>query len=217
MKLNLGLGLGFHLLLLAKLATHRGDRYGSNHNNNDDGPDSHSYYAPRHSRGPSRFSDAPMNHHHSRRSPNTFRGPPHRPFESSPRRSPAGVGFRPVGGGGGGFSSNYQGPPPPLSGQKRGFPFSGRGGSPGTFQCLQIIMLFFFLADLTSSLNWVSSLESHCLIVFSERFDRGSFAKLFVGSVPRTATEEDVSHLKMFIKKKSLYVFVIILHFLGVF
>lgn len=27
----------------------------------------------------------------------------------------------------------------------------------------------------------------------SENFDGGSFAKLFVGSVPRTATEEDVS------------------------
>lgn len=30
---------------------------------------------------------------------------------------------------------------------------------------------------------------------FSEHFDGGSFAKLFVGSVPRTATEEDVSQL----------------------
>lgn len=28
---------------------------------------------------------------------------------------------------------------------------------------------------------------------FSDRFDKGNFAKLFVGSVPRTATEEDVS------------------------
>lgn len=28
---------------------------------------------------------------------------------------------------------------------------------------------------------------------FLENFDRGSFAKLFVGSVPRTASEEDVS------------------------
>ncbi|XP_062108828.1 flowering time control protein FCA-like isoform X2 [Humulus lupulus] len=105
------------------------------------------------------------NHHHNpRRSPNNFRGPSHRNFESPPHRSPgAGGGFRPVGGdagfgggGGGGFSSNYQGPPP-LSGQKRGFPFSGREGSPG--------------------------------------FDRGNFAKLFVGSVPRTATEEDIRPL----------------------
>ncbi|PON93153.1 RNA binding protein [Trema orientale] len=169
--------LGFCSANFAKLDRHRGDRYGSsnnnnnnnNHNHDDDDPDSHSSYGARHSRGPSRFSDAPMNHHHhhhSRRSPNTFRRP--FDFESPPRRSPTGGGFRPVGGGfrpvggggGGGFSSNYQGPPPPphLSGQKRGFPFSGRGGSP-------------------------------------ERFDRRSFAKLFVGSVPRTSTEEDIRPL----------------------
>lgn len=30
----------------------------------------------------------------------------------------------------------------------------------------------------------------HCI---SDRFDRGGFAKLFVGSVPRTATEGEVS------------------------
>lgn len=29
----------------------------------------------------------------------------------------------------------------------------------------------------------------------SDRLDGGSFAKLFVGSVPRTATEEDVSYI----------------------
>ncbi|KAF7806813.1 flowering time control protein FCA isoform X1 [Senna tora] len=46
----------------------------------------------------------------------------------------------------------------PLSGQKRGFPFSGPGESP-------------------------------------DRFDGGSFAKLFVGSVPRTVTEEDIRPL----------------------
>ncbi|XP_062174448.1 flowering time control protein FCA isoform X2 [Alnus glutinosa] len=61
------------------------------------------------------------------------------------------------GGGGGGFGSNTH-QAPPLSGQKRGFAFSGRGGSP-------------------------------------EHFDGGSFAKLFVGSVPRTATEEDIRPL----------------------
>ena len=37
---------------------------------------------------------------------------------------------------------------------------------------------------------------------FSEQFDGGSFAKLFVGSVPRTATEEDVSQSIHIPKKK---------------
>ncbi|KAK6913664.1 RNA recognition motif domain, partial [Dillenia turbinata] len=79
-----------------------------------------------------------------------------RPFDSPPRYPPSnavgrGGGFRPMGGGGGGFrppiadggkgggaggfrptsgggfGSNFQ---VPLSGQKRGFGFSGRGGSP---------------------------------------------------------------------------------------
>ncbi|KAM6555039.1 hypothetical protein CsatB_015801 [Cannabis sativa] len=111
-----------------------------------------------------------MNHynhnHNPRRSPNNFRGPTHRNFDSPPHRSfpGAGGGFRPVGGdggfgggGGGGFSSSYQGPPP-ISGQKRGFPFSVREGSP-------------------------------------EGSDKGNYAKLFVGSVPRTATEEDIRPL----------------------
>lgn len=31
---------------------------------------------------------------------------------------------------------------------------------------------------------------------FSGHLDGGSFAKLFIGSVPRTATEENVSQLK---------------------
>ncbi|OMO58472.1 hypothetical protein COLO4_34585 [Corchorus olitorius] len=76
-----------------------------------------------------------------------------------------GGGFRPVGGG---FERNYPSPPvhPPQqvhSGQKRAFPFSGRGGN-------------------------------------SPNRDRlgssgGNFAKLFVGSVPRTATEDDIRPL----------------------
>uniref|UniRef100_A0A5B6ZCW5 Putative flowering time control protein FCA isoform X2 n=1 Tax=Davidia involucrata TaxID=16924 RepID=A0A5B6ZCW5_DAVIN len=138
---------------------HRGDRYGNN-------PDSHSY---RHSRG--RSSDGPMNHH-NRRSPNNYRGGfsggsggggQHRPFDSPPRYPPGGSGggggggggFRPMGGGAGGFNSGHQ---MPLSGQKRGYPSSGRGGSP-------------------------------------DHLDGGNFAKLFVGSVPRTATEEDIRPL----------------------
>lgn len=107
-----------------------------------------------------------MNYNH-RRSPGGFRPAPlHRSnFDSPPRWSPgrvgsgfrpppAGDGFRPVGGDEFGFNL----PPPPLSGQKRGFPFSGRGASP-------------------------------------DHSDGGNFAKLFVGSVPRTATEEDIRPL----------------------
>ncbi|KAL6970214.1 hypothetical protein U1Q18_029916 [Sarracenia purpurea var. burkii] len=132
---------------------HRGDRYGNN-------PDSQQY---KHARGPPRSSDGPMNPHR-RRSPNNFRddlsgggrgGLHHRPFDSPPLYPPGGElssggGSRPIGGGE--FNPN---PPMHISGQKRGYPFSGRGGSP-------------------------------------DHFDGGSFAKLFVGSVPRTATEEEI-------------------------
>ncbi|KAE9609999.1 putative flowering time control protein FCA [Lupinus albus] len=128
-----------------------------------------------------------MNYHNPRRSPSSgLRGPApphHRAFDSPPSWSPGrgggfrpsgggGEGFRPIGGGGegfrpmgdqgrgeyGGFNAHQQQQQPPLSGQKRGFPFSGREGSP-------------------------------------DRFDGGSFAKLFVGSVPRTATEENIRPL----------------------
>ncbi|XP_054820731.1 flowering time control protein FCA-like [Prosopis cineraria] len=140
--------------LHAKLDRHRGDRYGNTNH------DSHPY---RQSRAPSRFSDAPFNNRGGGASH-------HRQFDSPPRRSPGrGAGFRSPGFGGsdglrpvsgegpGGFGFNgRQGQP--LSGQKRGFPFSGRGGSP-------------------------------------DRFGGESFAKLFVGSVPRTATEEDIRPL----------------------
>ncbi|XP_052207022.1 flowering time control protein FCA [Diospyros lotus] len=144
---------------------HRGERYGNN-------ADTHHY---RHSRGPPRSSsDGPFNHHH-RRSPANYRGGgdrhQHRPFDSPPRYPAGGGGggggpggFGPVGGvgdggfrppDGGGFNSNHQAP---LSGQKRGYSYSGRGGSP-------------------------------------DRFDGGNFAKLFIGSVPKTATEEDIRPL----------------------
>ncbi|KAK7363454.1 hypothetical protein VNO77_05598 [Canavalia gladiata] len=103
-----------------------------------------------------------MNYHNSRRSPAGFRSGPaphHRAFDSPPRRSPGrGGGFRLMGAEGPGEFGFNGHQPPPLSGQKRGFPFSGRGGSP-------------------------------------DRFDGGNFAKLFVGSVPRTATEEDIRPL----------------------
>ncbi|KAK6930307.1 RNA recognition motif domain, partial [Dillenia turbinata] len=183
---------------------HRGgDRYGNNNNNiptttnNYNSSDGGHQY--RHSRGPRSDSHSPLNHH--RRSPSNYRstgfssgggggGGTHRPFDSPPRFPPSdavgrgggGGGFRPMGGGGGGFrppiadggrgggaggfrpttggagggfGSNFQ---VPLSGQKRSFSFSGRGGSP-------------------------------------DHNDGGSYAKLFVGSVPNTAREEDIRPL----------------------
>ncbi|XP_015574743.2 flowering time control protein FCA isoform X2 [Ricinus communis] len=175
---------------------HRGDRYGGSHNNSNAEESYHNNIntsnrrPSRFSDGPpSRFSDTPVNrfsnngsnYDHHRRSPNNYRaGGGNRPFDSPPGggfvpmggTGSGGGGFRPMGGGagggggggGGGFVSNYQAlpppipPPQPLSGQKRGFPFSGRGNSPDHTEC-------------------------------------GSFAKLFVGSVPRTASEEDIRPL----------------------
>ncbi|WRX20796.1 RNA recognition motif domain - like 10 [Theobroma cacao] len=128
-------------------------------------------------------------YHHRRRSPSNFRGSGggggggHRLFDSPPRQhhGGGGGGFPPMGGGGGGgggfrpmgggFEGNYPSPPPhpphppqqPHTGQKRAYPFSGRGGgSPNR-----------------------------------DRFagGGGNFAKLFVGSVPRAATEEDIRPL----------------------
>ncbi|XP_057546389.1 flowering time control protein FCA isoform X2 [Amaranthus tricolor] len=135
-------------------------------------------------RRPSRFSDAFAVE--TRRSPVNYRdgfSDGRRAFESPPQQPPVGgnggfippvggppAGFWPAGGEvggpgeGGGFGNDFPGPrrplqpSPSLSGQKRGFPFSGRGGSP-------------------------------------EHFDGKSFVKLFVGSVPRTATEEEIRPL----------------------
>lgn len=74
--------------------------------------------------------------HLPRRSPPNYRGGAgggnHRGFDSPPRHSPGG--FQPLGAAGaGGFRPNHP-DPPPLSGQKRGYPFSGRGSSPGEFR-----------------------------------------------------------------------------------
>ncbi|XP_054807044.1 flowering time control protein FCA-like isoform X2 [Prosopis cineraria] len=126
---------------------HRGDRLGSSHY--------------RHSRGPSWLSDDPLTYGNPSRGPSNLRSAGaeghYRSLDSPPSRSPGRGGrFRPLDGPSGfGFDSH---PVPPHSGQKRGFPFSGRGGSP-------------------------------------DRFDGRSFAKLYVGSVPRTATEEDIRPL----------------------
>ncbi|KAF6176793.1 hypothetical protein GIB67_025843 [Kingdonia uniflora] len=134
----------------------------------------------------SRYSDSP--HHH--RNPNSstanssssssggnyqrggFSGGRQRSFDSPPPPSnyplgSGGDGYPPVGGGGGGIGGfnggggDYQ---VPITGQKRGFPFSGPG-------------------------RGVSPPDN------TDNGDGGSFAKLFIGSVPRTATEEEIRPL----------------------
>ncbi|XP_021859198.2 flowering time control protein FCA isoform X2 [Spinacia oleracea] len=134
-------------------------------------------------RRPSRFTDGPPDEQN--RSPGNYRGgfsSGRRAFESPPRQPPVGDngGFYPPAGGPpggfwpmggevgapeGGFVNDLPGPPRPMpppppsvTGQKRGFPFSGRGSSP-------------------------------------EHFDGKSFVKLFVGSVPRTVTEQEIRPL----------------------
>ncbi|XP_038992246.1 flowering time control protein FCA-like isoform X1 [Hibiscus syriacus] len=181
---------------------HRGGRSGDSNNHDSVFNNCNPYLAP------SRFSDAslmsryrtnndadsdsndkfdtqdPYLHH--RRSPSNFRGG-HHPFDSPPLQphNSSGVGggggFRPIGGGSGGgggvfrpvaggFDGNYQQPAPhpvqqSYTGQKRPFPFSGRGGE----------------------------------LPNKDRFgivgSGGNFAKLFVGSVPKTAREEDIQHV----------------------
>ncbi|XP_026430116.1 flowering time control protein FCA-like isoform X2 [Papaver somniferum] len=72
--------------------------------------------------------------------------------------SSGGDGFRPMGGAASSFNGGGS-HGMPISGQKRGFPFSPKGGSP------------------------------------PENTDGAAFAKLFVGSVPRTSTEEEIRPL----------------------
>ncbi|KAI3897167.1 hypothetical protein MKW92_010387 [Papaver armeniacum] len=72
--------------------------------------------------------------------------------------SGGGGGFRPVGGAASSFNGGGS-HGMPIAGQKRGFPFSPRGGSS------------------------------------PENTDGAAFAKLFVGSVPRTSTEEEIRPL----------------------
>ncbi|KAG5011031.1 hypothetical protein JHK87_019546 [Glycine soja] len=137
-----------------------------------------------------------MSYHSARRSPGGFRSgaaPHHRAFDSSPRRSPGrGGGFRPMGGEGPGeFGFNGHQAPPPLAGQKRGFPFSGRGGgSPGILGWSSNDM---WLLTCFVILKW--QLVGGTRLGGGYHLDGGNFAKLFVGSVPRTATEEDIRPL----------------------
>ncbi|XP_057415716.1 flowering time control protein FCA isoform X2 [Lotus japonicus] len=128
-------------------------------------------------RTPAGFRSGGVTHHHR-----AFDSPPRRPMGGE---APGGFGFngnRSMGGDGPGdfgFNSNrlmgaegsgefgFNGhQPPPLSGQKRGFPFSSGRAGPSPGE------------------------HSH-----SDRSDGGNFAKLFVGSVPRTACEEDIRPL----------------------
>ncbi|KAL1334958.1 flowering time control protein FCA isoform X1 [Arachis hypogaea] len=106
-----------------------------------------------------------MTYHNSRRSPAHFR-PGGRGFHSSPRRSPAGPGgFHPIGPG-------------------EGFgPMGGDGYGEYGFNTYQ------------APPPQLSGHKRGFRGVSPDRFDGGNFAKLFVGSVPRTATEEDIRPL----------------------
>ncbi|XP_021691589.2 flowering time control protein FCA isoform X2 [Hevea brasiliensis] len=177
---------------------HRGDRYGSFSNNTTNTPyNQESYHNRRSSRfsdGPSRFSDAPVNRYstngsntssnYDRRSPNNFHhgggGGGHRPFDSPPRHPPPAAGAVGVGE----FGSLGGGTPgsgvfPPLGGGGAGFGSNYQALTPPT-QPLSGHKRGYPFAGRGSS---------------PDRFDGGSFAKLFVGSVPRTVTEEDIRPL----------------------
>ncbi|KAI3687647.1 hypothetical protein L1987_81347 [Smallanthus sonchifolius] len=211
------LGLGFLIhpsikFLHSIMDRYRGgDRYGNGPN------DSQPYRHPRGGGGggppPSRSSDdVPINRHRGGFSGNR------RPFDSSPPRyslSSGGGG----GGGGGGFhpmdgdggfrpmgvrgARNYNNPSSefevplsgprfnpdfevPLSGQKRPFDFPGRGASSpdrfggGNFEKMN------FDGD-NYNKRHVDGAHFE-----KKQSEGGSIAKLFVGSVPKTATEDDI-------------------------
>ncbi|XP_009626380.2 flowering time control protein FCA isoform X2 [Nicotiana tomentosiformis] len=150
---------------------HRGgERYVNSNNNSDP-----FHYKQQHSRGgpPSsrtNFSDGSMNPHpqHHRRSPNVYRGP-HRPsFDSPPRYPPtdAVAVAVAVGTGGGGVDSGRF-----HSNYQMPPPPPPLSGHKRAYP---------FSSDTSGSPDGV---------------DEGGFAKLFVGSVPRTATEEDIRPL----------------------
>ncbi|KAJ6312311.1 hypothetical protein OIU77_013947 [Salix suchowensis] len=179
---------------------HRGgDRYSDSDNDNDNAssynntidnqdssypnrrPSRFSDAPSRFSDAPSRFVDSPVNRYsdngnnnnysnYNRRSPNNYHGGGggRRPFDSPPGGGAGGDGgFRPMGGGvGGGFVPNYQ-VPPSLSLPPQNISGRKRGFHGSS----------------------------------PDRFDGSgghsgfAFAKLFVGSVPRTATEMDIRPL----------------------
>ncbi|CAN4091675.1 unnamed protein product [Withania somnifera] len=158
----------------------RGERYGKS-NNSDPFHYKHSRCPP----SPRTYSDGSGNsQHHHRRSPDAYRDPHHHRTFHSPRRKPNDTA---VGTGGTGVDSrrlysSYQmlRPPHPLFRAKTGLPKGKRNGGRAAMEC--------------------GSLEKKERIFparsyLKEQVDEGGFAKLFVGSVPRTATEEDIRPL----------------------
>lgn len=57
-----------------------------------------------------------------------------------------------------------------------------------------LVLQYFFVVLLLMIIDCIFSIKNTNVRFFSsDRGDGGNFAKLFIGSVPRTATEEDVS------------------------
>ncbi|KAJ8767319.1 hypothetical protein K2173_017363 [Erythroxylum novogranatense] len=170
---------------------HRGgDRYTHNNGGNGAGDSYNGRRSSRFSDGtsrfyddPPRFFDGPMNRYsengnYARRSPNNYRGgADHRPFESPPPPRGGGGGLRPLGGGGGGGP----GPGPGFR------PIGGGGGGFGS-NYPEPLPPFPNHPPLSGQKRAFGRRSP-------DRFETGSFAKLFVGSVPRTATEADIRPL----------------------
>ncbi|XP_043811155.1 flowering time control protein FCA isoform X2 [Manihot esculenta] len=178
---------------------HRGDRYGGSTNNTSTTAyNQDSYHNRRPSRfsdGPPRYSDAPVNRYstngsntstnYDRRSPNDYRdgGGFRRAFDSPPRHPPpaggaGGIGgFGPFGGAGAAGSGGFR----PMVG--------GGGGFGSNYQALPPQPPSQHLSGQKRGFASRGSSPG------PDRFDGGSFAKLFVGSVPRTVTEENIRPL----------------------
>ncbi|KAJ4846733.1 hypothetical protein Tsubulata_041560, partial [Turnera subulata] len=190
-----------------------GDRYGSNnhhnhhhhHHNNSYNTSSsgnyndHDSYHNRTSSGsrPSRFSDEPVdrysdngNGYSSRRSPpGSYRGGGgRRAFDSPPRHGPPGLGAA-VGGRGGGGDAGYG----PIGGDVGGvgFPPMGGGSRGGGF-----VPSFQAPPPLPPPEPLSGQKRGYSQRGGSpDRSGGASFAKLFVGSVPRTITEQEIRPL----------------------
>ncbi|XP_038701997.1 flowering time control protein FCA-like isoform X2 [Tripterygium wilfordii] len=165
---------------------HSRDRHDINEDNyNSSNTHDSRYGGNRRPRRPSRFSDGPVNRYSGDnydkqdsyngrvRSPGGFRrgGDGHRPFDSPPRQFPGGGGFRPMDGGRG---DDGVGGFRPIGGVGGGFGPNYQAPPPPAPPSLSGQKRGFRSPD---------------------RVDGGSFAKLFVGSVPRTAVEEDIRPL----------------------